>query len=164
MIFLTVYKIFEYIHGYHYLLFIRLIIQLYMIYNHIVENVPDTSIDFSLCVFVLSAIDSSMHIYVLKRIHSKLKQGGIILFRDYGMYDLTMIRSSAKPDRLLGENTYSRGDGTMSYFFTKEYILKLANKTGFDVIQNDYCCVINKNRKKNLDMHRIWLQASLRKI
>ena len=91
--------------------------------------VAPESIDIALCIFVLSAIDPSLHITVLRRIHKKLKVGGVIMFRDYGMYDLTMIRAAGKPGRLLGERCYARGDGTMyvallctpSHFFIKTF-------------------------------------------
>lgn len=44
-----------------------------------------------------------------------IKPSGLLLFRDYGLYDHAMIRFG--PGQKLGESFYFRHDGTYTYFF-----------------------------------------------
>ncbi len=68
------------------------------------------------------------------------------LILDYAMYDLTMLRAASKPGHYLGETMYARSDGTLAFYFTTEYLAKIATAAGFDIIQNEYATVINRNR------------------
>ena len=51
------------------------------------------SVDVVSLVFVLSAVDPSKFEAALKNIESVLKPGGLLIFRDYGLYDMAMFRS-----------------------------------------------------------------------
>ncbi|TPX69310.1 hypothetical protein SpCBS45565_g02567 [Spizellomyces sp. 'palustris'] len=88
------------------------------VYDITSEQPPDVepgSIDVCICIFVLSAIHPSSWETAVKNIWRILKPGGLLLFRDYGRYDLAQLRF--KGGRMLEENFYIRGDGTRVFFF-----------------------------------------------
>lgn len=112
-------------------------------------------------VFTLSSIPPFKMQHVIKECFSVLEPGGLILFRDYGLYDMTMRRFQTTQQ--LGDRLYKRGDGTLSYFFTPEVVRELFTKEGFVEEEISLCCVELKNRQKLLPMKRVWIHAKFLK-
>lgn len=116
-------------------------------------------VDITLVIFVLSSILPKDHKSVFDHINQILKPNSVLLFRDYGLYDMTMYRHDIRLD----QNLYRRKDGTLVYYFTKEYLIELAISCNFIVEEITYATVLNKNRSKKLSMHRIFIHAVFRK-
>lgn len=74
------------------------------------STIPEVNVDVTSMVFVLSAIHPEKFHAALENINSVMKPGGVLIFRDYGLYDMAQIRFG--PGNKLGENFYVRQDGT----------------------------------------------------
>lgn len=129
--------------------------------DDLVENVPEGSVDVVTLIFVLSAVHPDKMSLVVKNIYQVLKPGGVVLFRDYGVYDHAMLRfkSSSK----LGENFYVRQDGTRSYFFSREFLAQLFQEGGFLSVTNDFVLRETVNKKEGLSVSRVFLQSKFTK-
>ncbi|KAJ2765873.1 hypothetical protein IWQ57_004607, partial [Coemansia nantahalensis] len=123
-------------------------------------SVEPGSIDIMLMIFVFSALHPDQWAAAVENAHRLLKPGGLLLFRDYGRNDLTQLRF--KKERLLADNLYIRGDGTRVYFFTNEELAAVFGGR-FAVEQNAVDRRLLVNRKRELKMFRVWLQAKFRK-
>lgn len=83
------------------------------------------SVDIIVLIFVFSALHPNEWSQAVSNIKSLLKPGGVVLFRDYGRYDLPQLRF--KKRRMLEDNFYLRGDGTRVYFFEPEQLFSIFN-------------------------------------
>lgn len=130
--------------------------------DKLVDNVAPESLDLISAIFCLSAIPPSKLQVAVGNLATVMKKGGLVLFRDYGLYDAAQLRF--KPGHRMDENFYVRQDGTFSVYFTIDQLNSLFTGAGFEVVQSEYVEKEILNRKTNTEMHRRWAQAKFRKI
>ncbi|GAB5373435.1 hypothetical protein AAMO2058_001751500 [Amorphochlora amoebiformis] len=130
-----------------------------LVNSEIPKEMPPS--DISTLIFVLSAINPTGIVGVLRKVLKAMKPGGILFIRDYAIYDLSQIRFGAGSK--LEENLYVRQDGTRTYFFSTETLGDMLKEAGFDIISIEYHRKNIKNAKKGIEMKRTWIQSSSRK-
>ncbi|KAE9619062.1 putative tRNA(Thr) (cytosine(32)-N(3))-methyltransferase [Lupinus albus] len=118
-------------------------------------------VDFVTLIFTLSAVPLERMPRSIKECFTVLKPGGMVLFRDYGLYDMTMLRF--EPQKRVGFREYMRSDGTRSYFFCLDTVRNLFVGAGFTELELDYCCVKSVNRRKGKSMRRVWVHGKFQK-
>ena len=123
------------------------------------KEIEPESLDYIICIFVLSALHPNQLNQTMSNIKSLLKPNGFVLIRDYGQYDLTQIRM--KKSRYLEPNFYIRGDGTRVYFFSLPELQELFK--GFTEHQLHMDRRLLVNRAKKMKMFRNWIQAKFQK-
>lgn len=125
------------------------------------DRVPECSVDVVTMVFVLSAICPGKMSAVLENVRAVLKPGGVVLFRDYGLYDQAMLRFA--PGHKIGTDFYVRQDGTRAYYFSEENLAQLFRDAGFEVESNGYVRRETVNKKEGICVPRVFVQAKFRK-
>lgn len=121
------------------------------------DGIEAKSVDIAVMIFVFSALSPEQWSTAMDNLHKIMKPGGKILFRDYGRYDLAQVRF--KKNRLLEDNFYVRGDGTRVYFFTEQELRDIFTEKYFVEKQIGTDRRLLVNRKRQLKMYRVWLQA-----
>ena len=102
-----------------------------------------------------------MIIQVFSNLAALLAPGGVLLFRDYGLYDMAQIRF--KPGSKISENFYTRQDGTRSYFFSAEEVMTLGRMAGLSSYHSEMVGRRTVNIKEGIDVPRNFVQAKFRK-
>ncbi|XP_017881272.1 methyltransferase-like protein 6 isoform X1 [Ceratina calcarata] len=119
-------------------------------------------INVATLIFVLSAIHPEKFQKVLRNLYNVLALGGVVLFRDYGLYDMAQLRF--KPGHKISENFYARQDGTRSYYFSVEEVSSLFESVGFKTMACDYVHRRTINLKEKIDVPRIFVQGKFEKL
>ena len=125
------------------------------------NNVEPESVDIASLIFVLSAVRPNEFGNVLSNVHKVLKKNGLLIFRDYSVNDMAMFRF--KKGSKIDNRHYLRHDGTTSYFFEQEEMIKLVEEAGFAVEVNEVIERRTVNKKEDVDVQRLFLQGKYRK-
>ena len=126
-----------------------------------------STFDCAFLIFTLSAVPPHLHPQTLENVRACLRPGARLCFRDYGLYDMTMLRFGARQHVPRGSggggSTFRREEGTLSTFFGLEEAREMFVRAGFAVEDLEYACVINRNRKEKTEMRRCFLHGTFLK-
>ena len=114
-----------------------------------------------LLIFVLSSVPIEKMPVVLKEIHRVLRPNSLLCFRDYGIYDMSHLRSTKQ--QWLGGRTFYRGDEhTLVTFFDLKMLRTMFVQCGYIVDELKYACVQITNRKTKKSWRRCFVHAKIR--
>lgn len=115
---------------------------------------PD-GVDCVTMLFVLSAISPECFPSVARNVFEALKPGGLVLFRDYGLYDHAMQRF--KPGHKLAENFYVR---QVSHLFSQSSCGLMPVKS----VVMGVCWVIDRMEPEHTTSRRMCCGHALRRL
>lgn len=125
--------------------------------SSLLPSISAATVDIVSVIFVLSAIDPRRHAQVLENVHQVLRPGGLVIFRDYGLYDQAQLRFSR--GHKLQDNFYVRQDGTRAYYFQDNALRTLFEKAGFVTRECRYVQRETSNRREGVTVPRIFVQG-----
>ncbi|XP_064484000.1 tRNA N(3)-methylcytidine methyltransferase METTL6-like [Ornithodoros turicata] len=125
------------------------------------DTIPEGSVDIATMIFVLSAVHPDKMGQSLENVLKVLRPGGLLLFRDYGLYDQAMLRFG--PGHKIGENFYVRQDGTRAFYFSEEHLMELFVQAGYLVESSSYVTRETVNKKEGICVPRIFVQGKFRR-
>ncbi|KRY57480.1 Methyltransferase-like protein 6 [Trichinella britovi] len=123
--------------------------------------INETDVDVCTMIFLLSAIHPANIPAVLRNVFKVLKAGAVVFVRDYGLFDHAQLRFGR--GKKMEENLYVRQDGTFAYFFSEDALRKLFVDNGYEELSVSYISNKTINRKKNLEVPRIFIQGTFQK-
>ena len=121
------------------------------------EKLQSEKVNIVSLIFVLSAIKPEAFVRTLENISKVMSDNGILLFRDYAINDMAMVRFA--PGTKIADRHYLRQDGTTSYFFTAEEVRAMATGAGLATRKLEYVHRRTVNKKEQLDVDRTFLQG-----
>lgn len=126
------------------------------------QRLAGCAADAVLIMFTLSAVVPEGMLGMMRNAAAALRLGGVLCIRDHALYDMVQLRIPA--EQCIGRHLYRRGDGTLAYFYTTEELAGLAAAAGLEVVECDYVCVVNRNRKTGQALRRAFVHGVFRKL
>lgn len=118
--------------------------------------------DVCTLMFVLSAIAPDKFGAAIAAVASGLREGGVVLFRDYGLGDCAQQRLelSRQAKRLHPEQPWMvRQDGTRAYYFGTDELRDLFDAAGLDTLDCAYAQRTTTNRAQGVNIERRFVTA-----
>jgi methyltransferase-like protein 6 len=129
--------------------------------DDLTQNIP-TPVQLVSAIFVLSAIPPEKMISALQNVWRVMRPGGVLVIRDYGLYDQAQLRF--KPGHKMQDHLYVRSDGTLAYYFSLDRLNEVFTQAGFEPVEEArYVMTEVVNRKREVKMDRVFVQAKFRR-